>query len=201
MAGSSTDTTTRDRVILEAARQFARHGYEGASLRGIADGVGIRAASIFHHFPGGKAQLYEAIFESVTDLVSARLAEQFRPGPNPVDAVVQMSGIFWDLLAERADVATLLLRDAFDDPAREHEFLAVVDRIVTSSKDYLVQMQKDGLLGPFDPSFFMLWSATYCVTFHGAPGFRRRVIGADSASTDAARQVFIDAVRGFIAPG
>ena len=200
MAAPSPDTSTRDRVILEAARQFARHGYEGASLRGIADAVGIRAASIFHHFPGGKVQLYDAIFETVTDLVAARLAEQFRPGPDPVDAVVQLSGMFWDMLAERADIATLLLRDAFDAPGREHAFLDVVDEIVTSARAYLGQMQAAGRLGAFDPSFFMLWSATYCVTFHGAPGFRRRVIGDDGADARVAKQRYLDAVRGFVAP-
>ncbi len=43
--------TSRDE-ILNAARLAAQaHGYTGLNIRGLADEVGIKAASIYYHFP------------------------------------------------------------------------------------------------------------------------------------------------------
>jgi TetR/AcrR family transcriptional regulator, transcriptional repressor for nem operon len=52
--------TSRDE-ILKAARLAAQaHGYTGLNIRGLADEVGIKAASIYYHFPG-KAELGAAV--------------------------------------------------------------------------------------------------------------------------------------------
>ena len=43
----------RKEVILEAAtRLFAERGYEGASMADLAELVGLRKASLFHHYLG-----------------------------------------------------------------------------------------------------------------------------------------------------
>jgi AcrR family transcriptional regulator len=41
--------TTQTRVLRAAAEIFASHGYQGASLRDIADVVGIQTASLYHY--------------------------------------------------------------------------------------------------------------------------------------------------------
>jgi AcrR family transcriptional regulator len=52
--------TSRDE-ILNAARLAAQaHGYTGLNIRGLADEVGIKAASIYYHFPS-KAELGAAV--------------------------------------------------------------------------------------------------------------------------------------------
>lgn len=52
--------TSRDE-ILKAARLAAQaHGYTGLNIRSLADEVGIKAASIYYHFPS-KAELGAAV--------------------------------------------------------------------------------------------------------------------------------------------
>lgn len=54
-------TTNSKEAILAAAKQSAQaHGYGGLNFRDLADEVGIRAASIYHHFPS-KADLGAAV--------------------------------------------------------------------------------------------------------------------------------------------
>ena len=48
-------------AILAAARRTAQaHGYSGLNFRDLANEVGIKAASIYHHFPS-KADLGAAV--------------------------------------------------------------------------------------------------------------------------------------------
>ena len=50
-------------LLLQAGQSaFARHGFEGASLRGIAAAAGVDAALAAHHF-GSKEALWEAVIE------------------------------------------------------------------------------------------------------------------------------------------
>lgn len=45
-------------IATTAARLFLSRGYGSVSLRDLARELGIKAASLYHHCPGGKAELY-----------------------------------------------------------------------------------------------------------------------------------------------
>lgn len=52
---------TRSGIMDAFAEQLAAGGYQGISLVGVARTVGIQKPSIYHHFPGGKEELYTAV--------------------------------------------------------------------------------------------------------------------------------------------
>jgi len=59
--------------ILEAATRIAQaHGYRGLSVRDLADEVGIKAASLYHHFPS-KAHLAAAVAKRYWETSAATL--------------------------------------------------------------------------------------------------------------------------------
>ena len=42
--------TTKERITEEALTLFSTNGYQGTSVKSIADAVGIRDASLYKHF-------------------------------------------------------------------------------------------------------------------------------------------------------
>ena len=53
-----TETETRLRLLDAAERLFQKHGYGAVSMADVAGAVGIRKASLYHHVPGGKEELF-----------------------------------------------------------------------------------------------------------------------------------------------
>jgi len=53
---------TRERILFEAAHLFAAQGFHATTTRQIAEAVGIRQPSLFHHF-ATKDAIVEALFD------------------------------------------------------------------------------------------------------------------------------------------
>jgi len=53
-------TNSREAILAAAKRTAQAHGYGGLNFRDLAAEVGIKAASIYHHFPS-KADLGAAV--------------------------------------------------------------------------------------------------------------------------------------------
>lgn len=52
------DSESFRRIASAVAPIFLAQGFAGVSLRGLASSLGIKAASLYHHCPGGKSELY-----------------------------------------------------------------------------------------------------------------------------------------------
>ncbi|WP_029135939.1 TetR/AcrR family transcriptional regulator [Nakamurella lactea] len=66
----------RRRQILDAARTaFARHGYEGATVRVLEEAAGLSRGAIFHHF-ADKDALFVALAEADVAEMAETVAEQ-----------------------------------------------------------------------------------------------------------------------------
>lgn len=67
----------RSRAIQAMTDVFAHHGYEGASLSALGSAGGLSKAGLYHHFPGGKAdmaaQVLAASGKNFTSLILAPL--------------------------------------------------------------------------------------------------------------------------------
>jgi AcrR family transcriptional regulator len=104
----------RDQVLSAAEALFARYGYRGVGLREIAAQVGIRAPSLFKHFPSKKA-LYNAVLLNIF----ARLTEVTKrlEGEGAHEKRLQdfLSG-YVDLVAADPHLAPLLFREIMERP-------------------------------------------------------------------------------------
>lgn len=116
---------TRERILAEAAELFATRGYGATSTRDIADAVGIRQPSLFHHFANKAAILTELLDRSLDDAVP--LAQRSAAGDGPVG-----QRLFDYLVADFAMVLTSpwdLSGVYSDEVLRDPEFAAQAAQI------------------------------------------------------------------------
>lgn len=70
---------TKERILAGFAEQLLEVGYKGISLQAITDAAGIKRPSMYHHFPGGKEEIYTQVAQQMIDadaaLVATALAE------------------------------------------------------------------------------------------------------------------------------
>ena len=81
-------------AILAAARRNAQaHGYSGLNFRDLADEVGIKAASIYHHFPS-KADLGAAVARRYWEDTAAGLEAMLAETSDPLRCLRQYPDVF-----------------------------------------------------------------------------------------------------------
>ena len=90
----SDTSSTRDRILREAARLFAEKGFYGTSTREIAAAAEIRQPSVFHHFPT-KDAIMLALIDINLDQPTA-VAEREAESDDPA-AVRLYRYLVWDI--------------------------------------------------------------------------------------------------------
>ena len=65
---------TREKILSAAQSLIQTRSFEGFSFQDIADEVGIRKASLYHHFPS-KDDVALAVLERATNWVRAQMAK------------------------------------------------------------------------------------------------------------------------------
>jgi TetR/AcrR family transcriptional repressor of lmrAB and yxaGH operons len=55
----------REEVVMRLLAVFQAHGYDGASLAELSTATGLGKSSLYHYFPGGKADMARAVIARV----------------------------------------------------------------------------------------------------------------------------------------
>ncbi|MCZ7657782.1 MAG: TetR/AcrR family transcriptional regulator [Xanthobacteraceae bacterium] len=109
---------TRERLLVEAEKQFARHGYVGTSVRDLASALGIAGSSVLHHV-GSKRKLYAAVLQRISDSVGAVLKHIDDGEPSGIVRRLAERLMIWSEL--HPDYVQILLREMMENPVRLNE--------------------------------------------------------------------------------
>ncbi|HJW33480.1 MAG TPA: TetR/AcrR family transcriptional regulator [Holophagaceae bacterium] len=55
------ERSTREGILLNLLEEFRTCGFDGVSLSRISEVTGLGKASLYHHFPGGKAEMAQGV--------------------------------------------------------------------------------------------------------------------------------------------
>jgi len=118
---------SKRRILSIATRRFAHHGYDGTSLQGIADEVGMRKPSLLYHFPSKKA-LREAVIADLLERWQTRLPDVLAKagtGDDRFTALFEEVSGFFETDPSRA---LLVMREVVDRPRETRERLGAAIR-------------------------------------------------------------------------
>lgn len=73
-------TDRRGAIVQTASRLFAEQGYGSVGMRAIADAVGVRASSLYHHFPSKLDLLYAVSVVATEGFIDEQLPVLEGPG-------------------------------------------------------------------------------------------------------------------------
>ena len=132
--------TTKEKILDTALELFSRHGYDGASVRDIARAVGIRASSLYNHFPSKRA-----LFDGIVDFCVQQAELYFRGSGLPFDQGDDTS-LYQGIPAERLHaLIERTFRYFFDDPwnARFRRLLLLSQFTEPRCRDIYRQLYRD----------------------------------------------------------
>ena len=98
---TSSQIDPRERMIRSAAILFRERGVNGTSFSDVLEHSAAPRGSIYHHFPGGKAQLAEEATRYAGDFIAGGLAAGLAQD-DPVAAIRDFAALWRDIL-ERSD--------------------------------------------------------------------------------------------------
>lgn len=106
---------TKRKLLESAQKMFAENGYNGTSVRMINRDANLADGLMYHYFPGGKKEIFEAVVrENVMQMVAdlnSRLSVE-RCLNMPLGEVLELAYVsFTEAVEEHLDILSILLRE------------------------------------------------------------------------------------------
>ena len=81
---------SKEQAIIKLIPVFRQYGYEGTTLSLLSKASGLGKASLYHHFPGGKDEMVNAVFEHVAAWFSDVVLKPLRFEDTPARKIQTM---------------------------------------------------------------------------------------------------------------
>ncbi len=138
----------KEEIVAEATRLFAERGYEGASMGDLAERVGLRKASLFHHFPS-KDVLYTIVLEQLLDQVKAAILTAATSDGSFEERLDALTDALTTTLGAQPHAAKLLIREAMDaGPVMRDRLAKTINDVLSASLEFAKAGQREGAFNP-----------------------------------------------------
>lgn len=140
----------RDEIVAAATQLFAEKGYEGASMSDLAERVGLRKASLFHHFTS-KEELREAVLERLVRDIGAEIAAAAAAETAFAERLDGLTDAIVQVLAHQKYAARVILREAMEWGPHEKGPSAIgVQAVLAAAAEFVRAGQRAGAFRPGD---------------------------------------------------
>lgn len=136
-------STRKEEILAAARRLFSEAGYESASMRDLADAVGVKAASLYSAFESKEEMLWEIALRCANDFHQEVEAVEMQALP-PVQKLEGMIRAHIEVMIRNRDAAAIFFRDwkQLSEPRRsqylafqeayEQRFVAVIEEGIST---------------------------------------------------------------------
>jgi AcrR family transcriptional regulator len=184
-ATDQSESPSRARILVNARREFAERGFDGARLADIAREAGLSHPTLLYHY-NSKADLYRAVIESAVLDWAAETEAAVSGALEGFDQVVSIIDAGFAFFATHGDFARILRREALEGGERLDA--AITDWLrpfLHRAVDFLEREMEAGRLRRHDPLELMQICYGAVFTFFSDAGFRARLLDSDPLSPDA----------------
>ena len=148
-------TEIRERLIEAARLQFARAGFDAASVRDITARAHANLGAITYHF-GSKEALYHAVIERFATPIADRVAAiADEPGP-PLGRLAKAVRAFLDHIWSHPEMPRLMMRELASDRPLAPPVAQVIRRNVGSFSRMVAEGQADGSIREGPPQLLAM---------------------------------------------
>ena len=113
---------TKDYILDEAARLFARQGYDRVTVRDISAATNLSMPTLYHHFRN-KENLYREVEAKCYGALRDRLLKAIRSEGDAEDRVRAFTAEMYDSLQKDSIFRNIAVRNLLDPSTVNHKFL------------------------------------------------------------------------------
>jgi TetR/AcrR family transcriptional regulator len=147
----STVRSRREEILDEATQLFAERGYEGTSMADLAERVGLRKASLFHHF-ASKEVLYAAVLARLIERVGQTVAAGTMAPGTFEERLDSIANAITGVLCEQPYAARLLIREVMDwGPVARDQLADQILMVLSAAEAFVRAGQEEGAFANMDP--------------------------------------------------
>ena len=103
--------STRGALVAAARELFAERGYAGVGTEEVVRAAGVTRGALYHHFKGGKRDLFRAVAEAVEAELVERIATGALSAADPYEAL-ERGADEWLVACTEPEVQRIALLDA-----------------------------------------------------------------------------------------
>ena len=138
----------KEEIVAEATRLFAERGYEGASMGDLAERVGLRKASLFHHF-ASKDVLYGTVLTQLMEGLQRAVLTAATSEGSFEERLDAMCDAITMTLGAQPYAARLLVREVMDwGPVIRDRLGRTVQDVLAASLEFAKAGQREGAFNP-----------------------------------------------------
>jgi AcrR family transcriptional regulator len=185
---------TRRQVLQAARRQFARHGYDAASVRNITRAARANLGAVTYYFES-KQKLYLEVLQQATQPLRERIEHAAATQGSPLQRIEQIIRAFFEHLAEHPDMPALILRELALERPIPLPVRAVMGSVFASLRGCLEEGQRDGSIVSGDVRHLAIGIVSQPIYTALAQRPLREVLGLGLQDSTVRAQMVDDVVR------